>query len=397
MILVLKVFSQDLYQSPDYFQMDELLTEEHKLIRYATREWVKKNISPIIEDACQKSEFPKQIIKGLGEIGAFGSYIPVEYGGHGLDQISYGLIMQELERGDSGVRSTASVQSSLVMFPIWKFGSDEQKEKFLPKLASGEMMGCFGLTEPDHGSDPGGMTTNFKSDGDYVILNGAKLWISNSPFADIAIVWAKDEDKRIHGLIVERGMEGLTTPETHNKWSLRASSTGELIFDNVCLSRTAMIGDLDCALHIVELVVDHGIAMVCAEAVGIMSALYTATLQYVKTREQFGQPIGRFQVIKHRMVDMLMACEEARSMAYMATLKLDESDPNVRKRAASAAKVCIGKAARFVGQQSIQLHGGIGMTDELVVGHYFKRLTMIDILFGDVDFHLRRYSACASD
>ena len=158
-----------------------------------------------------------------------------------------------------------------------------------------------------------------------------------------------------------------------------------------------MIGDLDCALPMVELVVDHGIAMVCAEAVGIMSALYTATLQYVKTREQFGQPIGKFQVIKHRMVDILMACEEARSMAYMATLKLDESDPSVRKRAASAAKVSIGKAARFVGQQSIQLHGGIGMTDELVVGHYFKRLTMIDILFGDVDFHLKRYSACASD
>ena len=203
----------------DSYNIDDLLTEEHKLIRESTRSWVNKSVTPIIEEYAQKAEFPSELISGLAEIGAFGPYIPTEYGGAGLDQISYGLMMQEIEGGDSGIRSTASVQSSLVMYPIWKFGSDEQKEKFLPKLASGEMMGCFGLTEPDHGSDPGGMITNFKSDGDDVILNGAKMWISNSPFADIAIVWAKDENKRIHGLIVERGMEGFTTPETHNKWS----------------------------------------------------------------------------------------------------------------------------------------------------------------------------------
>ena len=223
---------QDLYQAPDYFLMDELLTEEHKLIRDAAREWVKREVSPIIEDACQKAEFPKQIIKGLGEIGAFGPYIPAKYGGSGLDQISYGLIMQELERGDSGVRSTASVQTSLVMYPIWKYGNEEQKLRFLPKLATGEFMGCFGLTEPDHGSNPGGMTTNIKDMGDYYLLNGAKMWISNSPFADIAVVWAKNEQGRIKGVIVERGMEGFSTPETHNKWSLRASATGELVFDN---------------------------------------------------------------------------------------------------------------------------------------------------------------------
>ncbi len=231
------------FSSPDFYKIDDLLTEEHKLIRESTRSWVNKAVSPIIEEYAQKAEFPSELISGLAEIGAFGSYIPTKYGGAGLDQISYGLMMQEIERGDSGIRSTASVQSSLVMYPIWKFGSDEQKEKFLPKLASGEMMGCFGLTEPDHGSDPGGMTTNFKSDGDYVILNGGKLWISNSPFADIAIVWAKDEDKRIHGLIVERGMEGFSTPETHNKWSLRASSTGELIFDNVRVPKKNILSE----------------------------------------------------------------------------------------------------------------------------------------------------------
>ena len=168
----------DLYQGHDYYNMDELLTEEHKLIRDTARAWVKQEVSPIIEDAAERCEFPKHLLPGLGEIGAFGPYIPEEYGGAGLDQIAYGLIMQELERCDSGLRSTASVQSSLVMYPIWKYGSEEQKQKFLPKLATGEWMGCFGLTEPDHGSNPGGMTTSYKEDGDDIILNGAKMWIS---------------------------------------------------------------------------------------------------------------------------------------------------------------------------------------------------------------------------
>ena len=223
----------DLFEAPDYYNLDELLTDEHKLVRDAAREWVKRDVSPIIEDYAQKAEFPTQIVNGLAEIGAFGPYIPEEYGGAGLDQISYGLIMQEIERGDSGVRSTASVQSSLVMYPIWKYGNEDQRKKYLPKLASGEWMGCFGLTEPDHGSNPGGMVTNFKDMGDHYLLNGAKMWISNAPFAQVAVVWAKNEEGRIHGLIVERGMEGFSTPETHNKWSLRASATGELIFDNV--------------------------------------------------------------------------------------------------------------------------------------------------------------------
>ena len=209
----------DLYQSHDYFNIDDLLSEEHHMIRQAARDWVKRDVSPIIEDAAQKAEFPKSIIKGLAEIGAFGPYIPEEYGGAGLDQISYGLIMQEIERGDSGVRSTASVQSSLVMFPIYQYGTDEQRKKYLPKLATGEMMGSFGLTEPSHGSNPGGMTTNFKDKGDHYLLNGAKMWISNSPFCDVAVVWAKNEEGRVHGLIVEREMEGFSTPETHNKWS----------------------------------------------------------------------------------------------------------------------------------------------------------------------------------
>ena len=236
---------QDLFQAPDYFIMDELLTDEHKLIRESAREWVKKEISPIIEEACQKAEFPKQILSGLAEIGAFGPYIPQEYGGAGLDNISYGIIMQELERGDSGVRSTASVQSSLVMYPIYQYGNEKQRKKYLPKLATGELLGCFGLTEPDHGSNPGGMTTNIKDLGDHLFLNGAKMWISNSPFADIAVVWAKNEEGRIKGVIVERGMEGFSTPETHNKWSLRVSATGELVFDNVKIPKENILPNKD--------------------------------------------------------------------------------------------------------------------------------------------------------
>jgi glutaryl-CoA dehydrogenase len=286
---------QDRFQGHDYFLMDELLTEEHRLIRDSVREWVKRDVSPIIEDYAQRAEFPKQIIAGLAGIGAFGPYIPAEYGGGGLDQISYGLIMQEVERGDSGVRSTASVQSSLVMYPIYTYGSEEQRKKYLPKLATGEMMGCFGLTEPNHGSNPNGMLTNIKDAGDHVILNGAKMWISNAPFADIAVVWAKDEEGVIRGLVVERGMEGFSTPETHNKWSLRASATGELVFDNVKVPKANIFpnvkglkGPLGCLNS-----ARYGIAW---GAIGAAMDCYDTALRYSQERIQFGKPIGGFQL-----------------------------------------------------------------------------------------------------
>ena len=285
----------DLFEAPDYYNIDDLLTEEHKLIRDAARAWVKRDVSPIIEKAAQDAVFPESIIPGLAEIGAFGPYIPETYGGAGLDQISYGLIMQEIERGDSGVRSTASVQSSLVMYPIWKYGNEQQRAKYLPKLASGEWMGSFGLTEPDHGSNPGGMITNYKDMGDHYLLNGAKLWISNSPFCDVAVVWAKNEQGRIHGLIVERDMEGFSTPETHNKWSLRASATGELIFQDVKVPKEnllpnksglgAPLGCLDSARY--------GIAW---GVIGAAMDCYDTALRYSKERVQFGRPIGGFQL-----------------------------------------------------------------------------------------------------
>jgi glutaryl-CoA dehydrogenase len=236
---------QDLYQHHDYYLIDDLLTPEHKLIRESVRSYVKEKLSPIIEDYAQRAEFPKHIVKELGEIGAFGPSLPAEYGCGGLDEISYGIIMQELERCDSGIRSTASVQGSLVMYPIYKYGSEEQRKKYLPKLAKGELFGCFGLTEPNHGSNPAGMETNFKDKGDHYLLNGAKMWISNSPLADIAVVWAKNEQGKIRGLIVERGMEGFTTPTTHGKWSLRASITGELVFDNVKVPKENLLPNVE--------------------------------------------------------------------------------------------------------------------------------------------------------
>ncbi|MCL4170707.1 UNVERIFIED_CONTAM: hypothetical protein GTU68_016166, partial [Idotea baltica] len=225
--------SVDRFQAHDYYNIDELLQEDHLLARDAVRSWVKQEVSPIIEDYANRAECPTHLFKGLAEIGAFGPSIPMEYGGGGMDEMAYGIIMQELERGDSGIRSMASVQGSLVMYPIYRFGSEEQKQKYLPKLGSGEFIGCFGLTEPDHGSNPSGMITNIKEDGDSYILNGSKMWITNSPLADVAVVWAKDEEGVIRGLIVEKDMPGFSAPEIHGKWSLRASITGELVFEDV--------------------------------------------------------------------------------------------------------------------------------------------------------------------
>ena len=376
---------QDLFQAPDYFNMDELLTDEHKLIRESAREWVKKEISPIIEEACQKAEFPKQILPGLAEIGAFGPYIPQEYGGAGLDNISYGIIMQELERGDSGVRSTASVQSSLVMYPIYQYGNEEQRKKYLPKLASGELMGCFGLTEPDHGSNPGGMTTNIKDLGDHFVLNGAKMWISNSPFADIAVVWAKNEEGRIKGVIVERGMEGFSTPETHNKWSLRASATGELVFDNVKVPKEnilpnkdglgAPLGCLDSARY--------GIAW---GAIGAAMDCYDTALRYSKERIQFGKPIAAFQLQQKKLAEMITEITKAQFI----TLRLGQLKNEGR---ATSAQISMCKRnnvemALNITREARQILGGMGITGEYSIMRHMMNLESVITYEGTHDIHL---------
>ncbi|NNK12353.1 MAG: acyl-CoA dehydrogenase [Flavobacteriaceae bacterium] len=375
----------DLFEAPDYYQLDDLLTEEHLLVRDAARQWVKRDVSPIIEEYAQKAEFPKQILKGLAEIGAFGPYIPEEYGGAGLDQISYGLIMQEIERGDSGVRSTASVQSSLVMYPIFAYGSEEQRKKFLPRLATGELMGCFGLTEPDHGSNPGGMTTNFKDKGDHYLLNGAKLWISNSPFADIAIVWAKNEEGRIHGLIVEREMEGFSTPETHNKWSLRASATGELIFDDVKVPKEnllpgknglgAPLGCLDSARY--------GIAW---GAIGAAMDCYDTALRYAKERVQFGKPIAATQLQQKKLAEMVTEITKAQLLAYRLGQLKNEGKATTAQ--ISMAKRNNVEMAIKIAREARQILGGMGITGEYPIMRHMMNLESVLTYEGTHDIHL---------
>jgi len=375
----------DLFEAPDYYNIDDLLTEEHKLIRDAARAWVKRDVSPIIEEAAQNAEFPKSIIPGLAEIGAFGPYIPVEYGGAGLDQISYGLIMQEIERGDSGVRSTASVQSSLVMYPIWQYGNEDQRNKYLPKLATGEWMGSFGLTEPDHGSNPSGMTTNFKDKGDHYLLNGAKLWISNSPFCDVAVVWAKNEEGRIHGLIVERGMEGFSTPETHNKWSLRASATGELIFQDVKVPKEnllpnksglgAPLGCLDSARY--------GIAW---GVIGAAMDCYDAALRYSKERIQFGKPIGGFQLQQKKLAEMITEITKAQLLALRLGQLKNEGK-------ATSAQISMAKRnnvdmAIKIAREARQMLGGMGITGEYPIMRHMMNLESVITYEGTHDIHL---------
>jgi len=379
--------------------MDLSLSAEDSILRDSVERFVRQSY-PFNERrnfVNENKSFLEENWQKFSKLGWLGLNLPEEFGGNGGSAVDTMVVAEAL---GPGLILEPFLETVVIGSKLIQLGYNEKlKSELLSNLVGGRLILTFAFAEPQSRYSLSDVQLSAKPNEDQFVLNGKKAVVRHASSADKIIVSARTaggrRDKRgITLFLVDRNNPGLSRRDYRLQDDVPAS---ELIFDNVFLSRTAMIGDLDCALPLVELVVDHGIAMVCAEAVGIMSALYTATLQYVKTREQFGQPIGKFQVIKHRMVDMLMACEEARSMAYMATLKLDESDPNVRKRAASAAKVCIGKAARFVGQQSIQLHGGIGMTDELVVGHYFKRLTMIDILFGDVDFHLRRYSACASD
>ena len=375
----------DLFEAPDYYQLDELLSEEQKLVRNSVRDWVKKSVSPIIEEYSQNAKFPKHLLKELAEIGAFGPTIPVEYGGSGLDEIASGLIMQEIERGDSGIRSTASVQSSLVMGAILKYGVDEQKRKFLPKLASGELMGCFGLTEPDHGSNPAGMTTNYKDCGDHFLLNGAKLWISNSPFADIAIVWAKNEQGRIHGLIVEKGMDGFTAPETHNKWSLRASSTGELVFNDVKVPKENLLPNktgLGAPLQLLDSA-RYGIAW---GAIGAAMDCYDTALRYSKERFQFGRPIGGFQLQQKKLAEMITEITKAQLLAWRLGVLKNEGKATTAQ--ISMAKRNNVEMAINVARESRQILGGMGITGDYPIMRHMMNLESVITYEGTHDIHL---------
>ncbi|MCB9227696.1 MAG: acyl-CoA dehydrogenase family protein [Chitinophagales bacterium] len=376
---------QDTYTHPDYYLVDELLTEEHKVIRESIRDWVKKKLSPVINDYAQKAEFPKWVVKELGDIGAFGPSIPAKYGGGGLDDIAYGIIMQELERCDSGIRSTASVQGSLVMYPIYKFGSEEQKMKYLPKLASGEMFGCFGLTEPNHGSNPAGMETTIIDKGDHYLLNGAKMWISNSPLADIAVVWAKNEQGKIKGLIVEKGMEGFSAPEIKNKWSLRASITGELVFDNVKVPKENLLphaeglkGPLTCLSS-----ARYGIAW---GALGAAMDCYDTALKYSLERHQFDKPLAGFQLQQKKLAEMITEITKGQLLVWrLGTLKNeDKATPaqiSMAKRNSCEIAINIAREAR-------QMLGGMGISGDYSIMRHSMNLESVITYEGTHDIHL---------
>jgi glutaryl-CoA dehydrogenase len=375
----------DQFQSPDYYMLDDLLTEEHKLIRESVRNYVKKEISPIIEDYAQRAEFPVQIVKQLGELGCFGPTVPEQYGGGGLDYISYGLMMQELERGDSGVRSTASVQGSLVMYPIYAYGSEEQRKKILPKLASGEWLGCFGLTEPDHGSNPAGMLTNIKDAGDHVILNGAKMWISNAPFSQVAVVWARNEQDEIQGVIVERGMEGFSTPTTHGKWSLRASATGELVFDHVKVPKENILpnvkglkGPLGCLSK-----ARYGIAW---GALGAAMDCYDTALRYSKERIQFDRPIGGFQLQQKKLAEMITEITKAQLLVWRLGVLMNEG--KVTPQQISMAKRNSCEIAANIARDARQMLGAMGITGEYSIMRHMMNLESVITYEGTHDIHL---------
>ena len=376
----------DNFISPDYFKLDDLLTEEHKLVRDTSRSWVKKNISPIIEKNAQEATFPKEILPGLAEIGAFGCFIPQKYGGAEMDYISYGLMMQELERGDSGIRSTASVQSSLVMFPIWKFGSEKQKKKFLPKLASGELIGCFGLTEPDHGSDPSSMKTHFKDDGkNHFVLNGSKLWISNAPFADIAIVWAKDKNNRIHGLIVEREMKGFSSPETKNKWSLRTSVTGELIFNDVKVPKENLL-PMKSGLGAALMCLDSARYGISWGAIGAAMDCYQTSLNYAKERIQFDKPIAAKQLQQKKLAEMITEITKAQLLSYRLGLLKNEGD--ITSAQISMAKRNNVEIAINIAREARQILGAMGITGEYSIMRHMMNLESVITYEGTHDIHL---------
>jgi len=375
----------NLYNPPDYFLMDDLLSDEHKLIRESARAWVNRSVKPIIEDCFENAKFPSHLIKEMGELGMFGPFIPVEYGGLGLDYISYGLIMQELERGDSGIRSMASVQTSLVMYPIFTFGSEEQKQKYLPNLASGEFIGCFGLTEPNYGSDPGSMITNIKDVGNNYLLNGAKMWITNASVADVAVVWAKDEEEKIRGVIVERGMIGFTTPETHGKLSLRASVTGELVFDDVVIPKENILpnvkglkGPLSC-LNSARFGIAWGV-------IGAAMDCYDAALRYALERKQFDKPIAGFQLQQKKLAEALTEITKAQLLTFRLG-QLRNSGLATAGQISMAKRNNVAMALN-VARELRQIFGAMGITNDFPIMRHMMNLESVITYEGTHDVHL---------
>lgn len=369
----------------DYLQIDGFLTEEHKLIRSSVRDWIDRQVIPNIDELNQKHKSATYLIKEMGELGALGSFIPEKYGGNGLDQISYGLIMQELERGDTAIRSTASVQTSLVMYPILTFGSEEQKLKYLPKLTTGELIGCFGLTEPNHGSNPGGMETKFIDKGDHFLLNGAKMWITNSPVSDIGVVWAKDDTGTVRGLIVESSMDGYTRPLIKNKWSLRASDTGEMVFDNVKVPKNNLL-PLSKGLKSPMMCLNSARYGIAWGALGAAYDCLQTAYKYSLERKQFNKPLASFQLTQKKLAEMLTEFSAAQLMAWrVGELK--------NKDKATPAQISMIKRnnvnmALDIARKSRQILGAMGISGDYPIMRHMINLESVITYEGTHDIHL---------
>lgn len=372
------------YRGLDYYHLDDLLTEDEIMVRDMTRDFVTDAVMPVIEEAYEDAVFPRQLIGQLGELGMLGANLPEEYGCAGLGPIAYGLINQELERGDSGLRSFASVQGSLAMWPIFAYGSEEQRKRWLPGMAKGEIVGCFGLTEPDHGSDPGGMKTRAVKDGDSWVLNGAKMWITNGTIADVAIVWARTDEGPINGFLVEKGMDGFTAPEQKRKFSLRASVTSELVLQDVRVPESNRLpnikglkGPLGCLTQ-----ARYGIAW---GALGAAQACYDEVLQYTKGREQFGKPLASFQLIQANLTEMVNEITKGQMLVWRLG-KLKEAD-KARPEHVSLAKRNNVKAALVIARMARDMLGANGITGEYQTMRHMCNLESVYTYEGTHNIH----------
>ena len=369
---------------PDFYNITDLLTEEELLIQQTAYDFVQTEFMPVINDHYENSTFPMELVPKLGELGFMGSALPESSGGAGVSNVAYGLILHELERGDSGLRSFASVQGALVMYPIHAYGSDEQKAKWLPELGAGTKIGCFGLTEPNFGSNPGGMATRCKRDGDGWIINGNKMWITNGSLADVSVVWARDEDGLVRGFLLEKGMEGFTTSDIHGKLSLRASITSELSMANVRVPDSARLpnieglkGPLGCLTQ-----ARYGIAW---GMVGCAIDCYNTALDYAKERKQFSKPIGGYQLIQAKLVEMVTRITEAQLLVYRLGRLKDEGKMTFQQVSMAKRNNCV--MARDVARVSREILGANGITEDYSPMRHMANIESVYTYEGTHEMH----------
>jgi glutaryl-CoA dehydrogenase len=367
----------------DYIDIDSLLSDEEKMVRDTVREFVDDRVIPVIEHHNRNGTFPMDLVPQMAELGVFGANLPEEYGCANMNNVAYGLIMQELERGDSGVRSFASVQGALVMYPIFTFGTEDHRKHWLPKLARGEKIGCFGLTEPDHGSDPGGMKTKAVKDGNHYVLNGAKMWITNGTIADVAVVWAK-LDGVVRGFLVEKGTPGFSAPEMKGKFSLRASVTSELVLQDVRIPEANLLPKSDGLKSPLSCLTQarYGIAW---GALGAAMACYESSVKYSKERIQFDKPIASFQLVQEKLAYMITEITKGQLLALQLGRLKDKG--TMKFNHVSMAKRNNVYIALEIARMARDLHGANGIIDEYPIIRHMMNLESVKTYEGTHDIH----------